>query len=280
MSRSYFFRVGRWSGLAASIVMVTSFAQAQVPKAMPPAERLEQSPRHHEWMDVFAQSGRKIRSYVVYPEVDKPVMSVVVIHENRGLDAWARSLADQLAEAGYVAIAPDLLTGKGPEGGGTDSFKDTDSARAAIYALGDEEVRESLDIIVKTVRDLPATTDRVVVVGFCWGGGKAFDYAAHGADLSGVCVFYGAAPKQEVLEQIKVPVYGFYGGNDFRITGEVPKLRDAMKQLGKQYEPVIYEGAGHGFLRAGDEPGAKEADRRARDAAWERLLTLLKQLSG
>lgn len=269
-----------WSLTIAYALFLATAGFAQAPQAQPAAERLEKTPRHHEWLDVTTKSGHKIRSLLVYPEVDKPVTSVMVIHENRGLNDWAKSVTDQFAEAGYVAIAPDLLSGKGPQAGGTDSFQGGDAARTAIYALTDVEVREALDATAQAVRALQATTDTVVVVGFCWGGAKAFDYAAHNAELSAACVFYGLAPKPDVLQQIKAPVYGFYGGNDFRITGEVPAIREKLQELGKTFEPVVYEGAGHGFLRAGEEPGAKEADRKAREEAWQRLLKLLQQTAG
>ncbi|MHB0959419.1 MAG: dienelactone hydrolase family protein [Pirellulaceae bacterium] len=268
-----------WAATMGIVLVGASLGAAQPPERLPPGERLEKTPRHHEWVDATTVAGNKIRSLLVFPEVKEPVTAVVVIHENRGLNEWARSLTDQVAECGYVAIAPDLLSGKGPEGGGTDSFATGDDARTALYALSDQEVREALDAATQKVRDLEATTDKVVVIGFCWGGGKAFDYAAHNENISAACVFYGSAPAKEVLQKIKVPVYGFYGGNDFRITGEVPAVRDAMKQWEKTFDPVVYEGAGHGFMRAGEESTASEANRQGRDEAWKRLLDLLKQVS-
>jgi carboxymethylenebutenolidase len=245
---------------------------------MPPEERLEKSPRHHEWVEIGTQSHGKVRALVVYPEVDKAVPGIVVIHENRGLNEWARSLTDQLAEAGYVAVAPDMLSGQGPQGGGTDSFESPDAARTAIYALSDQKVRDILDATVKYVRNLEATTDTVAVAGFCWGGGKAFDYAAHQPNIAAAFVFYGSAPGDETMKQIKVPVYGFYGGDDFRITGEVPKVAAKMKELGKTFEPATYQGAGHGFMRSGEADDASQANRKARNEAWKRWLEILSRL--
>lgn len=251
---------------------------AEPPKPMPPEERLEKSPRHQEWVELKTPSHGKARALVIYPEVDKPVPGVVVIHENRGLNDWARSVTDQLAEAGYVAIAPDMLSGQGPQGGATDSFESSDAARTAIYALSDEKVRAILDAAVEYVRGLEATSDVVAVAGFCWGGAKTFDYAAQQPKIAAAFVFYGSAPGEELLKQINVPVYGFYGGDDFRITSEVPKVAAKMKELGKTFEPVVYQGAGHGFLRAGEDEDAGEANRKARREAWERWLGILSEL--
>ncbi|HEX6986784.1 MAG TPA: dienelactone hydrolase family protein, partial [Planctomycetaceae bacterium] len=228
----------------------------------PAKQRLEKSPRHHEWVEVPAADGRKVRSFLVYPEVDRPATAVVVIHENRGLTDWVRSVADQLAEKGFVAIAPDLLSGTGPNGGGTEAFASQDEARTGISRLSPEQVTSDLDAVVKYVRDLEATNEKVAVAGFCWGGGQAFRYAAHNPEIAGAFVFYGSAPSDEELKKIEVPVYGFYGGNDFRITGQVPKVAETMKSAGKRYEPVTYEGAGHGFMRSGEDPNTDPANRK------------------
>lgn len=254
--------------------------QAAPPKGMPAEERLEKSPRHHEWVEITTEAGKKVRAFVVFPEVDRPTPAVIVIHENRGLNAWARSLADQVAEAGYIAVAPDMLSGHGPGGGGTDSFENADAARTGIYALSDAEVHEALDASVKYARGLDATTDSVVVSGFCWGGGKAFDYAAQNPSIDAAFVFYGTAPDAERLKKIEAPVYGFYGGNDFRISGQVPEVSKTMQEQGKKFEPVVYNGAGHGFMRSGEEANAKPADAEGRNKAWDRWLKIMAEISG
>lgn len=266
--------------VAAAIVPLASTVAngAEPPPPLDPQKRLDDSPRHQEWVELETASGQTVRAFVVFPEVSKPVPTVVVIHENRGLNDWARSLTDQVAEAGYVAIAPDMLTGKAPGGGGTADFESSDAARTAIYDLSAESVREALDAAVAYGRKLDATNDRVVVAGFCWGGGKTFDYAAHNDEIDAACVFYGTAPDEALLKEIDVPVYGFYGENDRRITGQVPRVAAKMKDLDATYEPEVYDGAGHGFMRSGetDEPGG--ANRKARNAAWERWLGLLSKL--
>ncbi|HEY1603347.1 MAG TPA: dienelactone hydrolase family protein [Pirellulales bacterium] len=238
----------------------------------------EESPRHQEWVQVSAAGERTLRTFVVYPEVNQPAHAVVVIHENRGLTPWERGLADELAAAGFIAIVPDLLSQAGPQKGGADSFESAGAAREAIHNLSTEQVMADIDGVVDYAMKLSAADKKVVVAGFCWGGGQAFRFAAHNPEIAAAMVFYGAAPNEEQMKQIRVPVYGFYGENDFRITGEVPKVKGKMKALGKDFQPVTYAGAGHGFLRAGEAVDAKPADRNARADAWKRLKDLLSKL--
>ena len=237
--------------------------------------RLESSPRHHEWVKIETQAGRPVRAYVAYPQVNKSVPGIVVIHENRGLNDWARSVADQVAEAGYVAIAPDLLSGTGPEGGGTESYVSSDAAREGIYALALQQVLDDLDATVAYARQLEATTENVAVAGFCWGGGQTFRYAGHNSDITAAFVFYGKAPELEAMQGTTTPIYGFYGGNDHRITAAVADVQNMMRELGKTYEPVVYDGAGHGFMRSGEASDADPANKKARMQAWERWKELL-----
>lgn len=245
-----------------------------------PLERLQTSPRHHEWVDIDAAGGRKVHAFVAYPQVDKPATTVVVIHENRGLTDWVRSVADQLAEVGYLAVAPDLLSGTAPGGGGTAEYGSEDKAIAAIYKLPQEQVTADLDAVFKYAQEIPAGNKIIAVGGFCWGGGQTFAYATHNPDVAAAFVFYGTAPKDEAAyKNIKAPVYGFYGSQDARITLEVPNVEKRMKELGKKYEPVVYQGAQHAFMRQGESASdPANANRKAHDEAWERLKKLLAEL--
>lgn len=242
----------------------------------PALDRLNNSPRHHEWVEIAGR--RAVETFVVYPETDKKVPVVLVIHENRGLNDWAKSFADQIAEAGYIAVAPDLLTGMAPGGGNTADFADTNAARDAIYELSDEGVMAGLESVVAWAREFPASNGKIVVVGFCWGGHQAFQFATVSDDIEAAFVFYGTPPSDEELTSIDVPVYGFYGGNDARVTATVEGTVAAMNAAGKSFDPVTYEGAGHGFMRSGEEPDAEAANVEARSRAWERLLKLLAQI--
>ncbi len=255
------------------VALLDSAASAQA--ADPVKERLDKSPRHHEWVDVESQDGRKVKCFVVFPEVSEKTAVVLVIHENKGLTDWVRAVADSVAEKGYVAIAPDFLSGTGPDGGNTDSFESVDAATQGIYKLDNNQVMADLDAVAAYGKKLDAANGKIATIGFCWGGGKSFAYAAHNPELSAALVFYGSAPDDETLGKIKAPVYGFYGGNDRRITGQVPHVTSKMKELGKKYEPVIYEGAGHGFMRTAAYPDASEADRKALEEARERVRKVL-----
>jgi carboxymethylenebutenolidase len=264
-----------------SLVVLLGTSSSVLSQELPSvAERLEKSPRHHEWVDIEAPGGRKVHTWVVFPEVDKPATVVIVIHENRGLTDWVRGVADQLAEAGFVALAPDFLSGTAPGGGNTTEYGSEDAARTGIGRLPAAQVMSDLDVVFQHARQMPAGNKVVAVGGFCWGGGKTFEYATHNPEIAAACVFYGSAPRDAaVYAKIKAPVYGFYGGNDFRITGEVPRVAERMKEAGKTFEPVTYEGAGHGFMRQGETVAdANNPDRKARDQAWERWKKILGEL--
>jgi carboxymethylenebutenolidase len=268
-------RIHRLPRCAPAIVGLSLLAVAPSARAADAVrDRLDKSPRHQEWVDVESAGGRKLKCFVVYPEVSGKALSVIVIHENKGLTDWVRSVADELAEAGYVAIAPDFLSGTGPGGGNTDAYASVDAATKGIYELKSDRVQADLDAAFAYVKKLDAASGKVAVAGFCWGGGQSFAYACKNPDLAAAFVFYGTKPN-EPLKEVKIPVYGFYGGNDLRITGEVPTVEAAMKHVGKKYEPVIYSDAGHGFMRAGGEEGAQAADKKAHDEGWSRWKKLL-----
>ncbi len=240
-----------------------------------PKVKLDKSPRHREWVSI-KYSDRTVQAFVVYPEVKDKAPVVLVIHEIFGLSNWARSMADDIAAAGYIAIAPDLLSGFGPKGGGSSDFPDQDAAVKAVSMLNPATVMADLDATADYAKKLPAANGKLAVVGFCWGGGKSFAFATQRKDLSAAFVFYGTPPDTKAMAKITAPVYGFYAGNDSRIGATVPGTVDAMKAAGKTYEPVTYQGAGHGFMRAGEAPDAKPADAKARKEGLARLEKLLK----
>jgi carboxymethylenebutenolidase len=236
-------------------------------------QQLEKSPRHREWVTV-KHDGRSVETFVAYPESAVKTPVVLVIHEIFGMSDWVQEVADEFAAAGYIAVAPDLLSGMGPGGKGSSSFASGDVTKA-VSELNQEQITADLNAVANYAVKLPSATGKLFVAGFCWGGGQSFRFATNRPDLAAAFVFYGPPPK-EGMARIKAPVYGFYGGNDARIGATIPATKDAMKELGKTYEPVVYEGAGHGFMRAGEQPNASEANSKARTEAWERLKQLLK----
>jgi carboxymethylenebutenolidase len=238
--------------------------------------RLDASPRHHEYVALHHDS-RTVQALVVYPEVKGKAPVVVMIHEIFGFSDWAKEMADEVAAEGFIVVEPDLLSGFGPNGGGSDAFATQDDRVKAVSALDPAGVMADLDAAADYGKKLPAADGKLAIVGFCWGGTKSFAFAAHRKDLSAAFVFYGSGPAD--VTPIVAPVYGFYGGNDARIGATIPATTEAMKAAGKFYEPVTYDGAGHGFMRAGEDPGnTNPANKTARDQAFARLTKLLHEM--
>ena len=183
-----------------------------------------------------------------------------------------------VAAAGYIAVAPDLLSGMGPNGGRTTSFAEG-KAFDAVSHLNPDQVTADLNAAADYGKKLPSSNGKLFVAGFCWGGAQTFRFSTNRGDLSAAFVFYGAPPDKEAMARIQAPVHGFYAGNDARIDATIPDTTAQMKAAGKQYDPVTYEGAGHGFMRAGEAPDASEANKKARADAWVRWKELLKRAS-
>jgi len=238
--------------------------------------RLDASPRHQEYVPL-KHGSRTVQAFVVYPEIKDKAPVVILIHEIFGLSDWAKEMADELAGQGFIVIAPDLLTGFGPGGGGSSEFPSQDATVKAVFALDPAVVTADLDAAADYGKHLPAANGKIAVAGFCWGGGNSFAFATHRKDLSAAFVFYGPGPAD--VSTITAPVYGFYGENDARIGATVPATTAAMKAAGKMYEPVTYDGAGHGFMRAGEDPNDKvPGNKTARDQGFDRLVKLLHEM--
>lgn len=216
---------------------------------------------------------------MAYPEVSEKAPVIIVIHENRGLTYWVRSFADQAAAAGYIAIAPDLLSDFSNEFERTSDFPSSDAARDALYQLDSDQITTDLNAVKSYIESNDAANDVLVVAGFCWGGSQTFRYATNQSDFDAAMVFYGSAPTdEEAIQNISVPVYGFYGENDQRINSGIPDIEEAMEEFGNTYEYEIYDGAGHAYMRSGDDPDGSEANKAARDASWERLKSIVDHL--
>jgi carboxymethylenebutenolidase len=236
--------------------------------------RLDASPRHHEYVPL-KHGDRTVQAFVVYPEVKSKAPVVVLIHEIFGLTDWAKEMADELAAQGFIVIAPDLLSGFGPNGGGSSEFTGQDAAIKAVSGLDPQVVNADLDAAADYGKHLPAANGKLAVTGFCWGGGKSFAFATHRKDLSAAFVFYGPGPAD--VSTITAPVYGFYAGDDARIGATLPATIAAMKAAGKTFDPVTYDGAGHGFMRAGEDPtNTVPGNKTARQEGFTRLVKLLK----
>jgi len=247
--------------------------------AIPPGEAgaksfLESSPRHHEWVNIAVPGkSEKLSAFIAYPERKTKAPLVIVIHEVFGLSDWVRAVADQLAADGFIAIAPDMLSGKGPGGGGTERFASRDDVVKAVRDLSAPEVVSMLDAVGRYGMSLPAASRKFGVIGFCWGGGQSFYYATVKPDLGAAVVYYGTSPQLESLAAVRAPVLGLYGEDDARVNATVGPAATKMKELGKTFVTHTFKGAGHGFLRAqeGRDNANLEASRKAWPATIEHL---------
>ena len=267
--------------LARTILLLATALALVAPAAAPASAQdwaksiLDKSPRHQEWVKV-KYGSRTVDAFVVYPEVSHKAPVVLLIHEIFGLSDWARSMADDLAAMGYIVIAPDLLSGAGPNGGGTSAFADQQSVIRAVSSLDPGTITADLNATADYALRFPSANGKLAVIGFCWGGGQSFRFATTRHGLSAAFVFYGPPPPADNMKNITAPVYGFYAGSDARISATVPDAKTAMAAAGKKYDPVIYDGAGHGFMRAGEDPAnTNPANTAARMQALARLQTLL-----
>jgi carboxymethylenebutenolidase len=249
---------------------------------LPPGEQqakaaLEKSPRHGEYVDIKQPGGgTPIRAYVVYPERKEKAGVVIVIHEIYGLSDWIRGVADQLAREGFIAVAPDLVSGLGPNGGGTDAVASRDDVTKLVRGISPEDATARLNAVRDYAIKLPAANGKSATVGFCWGGGRSFAYAAAQPGHNAAVVFYGTSPENAAdFVRIKAPVLGHYGEDDARVNATIPPAEAEMKKAGKSYEPHIYKGAGHGFLRQQD--GRDGANLKATQEAWPRTVEFLRQ---
>jgi carboxymethylenebutenolidase len=243
------------------------------------ARALKESTRHGEWADVKLADGGVLKSWVVYPERAQKAGVVIVIHDIRGLSDMARALGDQLAQDGFIAIVPDFLSGKGPNGGGTESLGQ--EVGRTIQSLTPADVVARLNAAMEYGKKLPASNGKTGVVGFCWGGARSFGYAAAQPALNAAVVYYGDAPgssdstHETTLANVKAPVLGLYAGNDARINATLPGTEAAMKKLGKSYEMHTYEGAGHGFMFS--QAGAGGANLKAAQDSWPVVLQFFRK---
>ena len=273
-------RIVRFS-LCRSLVLATLAAFPAVSASAQDWARaaLDKSSRHREYVPV-THDGRTVTTFVVYPEVKDKAPVIVLIHEIFGLSDWFKLQADELAAKGFIVVAPDLLSGVGPNGGGTDALfattGTTDPVTKAVMGLPPAQVVADLNAVADYGKSLPSANGKLAVAGFCWGGGKSFDFATKRGDLSAAFVFYGTPPPAAAMASINAPVYGFYGEMDNRVDATIPQAVTDMKAAGKFYEPVTYTGAGHGFMRAGQAPDATPANKAAWEDGFARLVKELR----
>lgn len=258
--------------------------------AIPPdaglaSEALAKSSRHGEWVDITFAGGEagketKLKTWVVYPERSDKAPVVIVIHEIFGLSDWVRGVADQLAADGFIALAPDLLSGMGPDGGGTEALGD--KVREEIRKLTPDDQGARLNAVREFALKIPSASAKSACIGFCWGGSASFNFAVRQPALNAAVVYYGTAPMSEgkpdaaALGKITCPVLGCYGADDARVTATIEPTAAAMAELKKSFSHHEYAGAGHGFLRQSEPAQRDGANLKAAQEAWAATIEFLR----
>jgi carboxymethylenebutenolidase len=237
-------------------------------------EQLARSPRHGEWVDIKMAKGPALNSFVIYPERRTKAPVVIVVHDIGGMSDWIRAIGDQLAKEGFIAVVPDLLSGKGPNGGGTSSLGD--QVGQTIRTLTPDDLKVRLDAVVAYGKSVPSSSGKTGTIGFCWGGGTVFNYALNEAAIDATVSYYGPMPTDPAAyEKAKSPILGLYGGNDQRVNANIPVAETELNKHHVTYSPNIFEGAGHGFLR--NQMGQDGGNFKAVQQAWPKTLSFLRQ---
>lgn len=240
------------------------------------AARLAASPRHREWVMISAGGTDSVGAWIIYPERRTKAPVIVVVHEIFGLSTWVKALGDQLAAQGFIAIVPDLLTGKIVPGG-PDSIS-VDSAIAMVRTLKPEDVQRRLLATANYGMKLPSALPRYGIVGFCWGGSTSFAHAAISPTVLASVVFYGAAPDSMLIGKVHAPVLGLYGGDDARVDATIAPADSVLRGLKRTYEHYLFDGAGHGFAR--DQAGRNGANLAAIQQAWPKAIAWFRKYLG
>jgi carboxymethylenebutenolidase len=246
------------------------------PDAAHSLARLDASPRHGQWVMLKTSTGDSLHAWIVYPERATKAPVVVVIHEIFGMSTWIRAVTDQLAKEGYIAIAPDLIPG-GKIPVGADTLTNQEGV-AAVSKLSPANVQAGITAAANYAMALPSALHKYGVVGFCWGGTASFAHAVVSPTLGASVVYYGTSPSAADLMSVKAPVLGLYGGSDARVVATVAPADSAMKAMHKTYEPHVFEGAGHGFLRA--QTGNNGANMTATQKAWPATIEWFRKYLG
>jgi len=239
--------------------------------------QLASSPRHGDWVDIKASNGAApIKSFVVYPERKDKAPVVLVIPEIFGLSDWIRGVADQLAKEGFIAIAPDFLSGMGPNHGGSQELGEQGSTQPTMALKDDEKLRILNDVRAYALK-IPSANGKFATVGFCWGGGTSFLYALNEPSLAAAVAYYGPMPDTLDYSKAKAPILGLYGENDPRVDAGIPKAKEELAKRNVTYEPHVFPGAGHGFLRQQGGTPQSPGNKAASEQAWALTLDFLRK---
>ncbi len=211
----------------------------------------------------FDAKQGKVTAYVAEPATNDRKPAIIVVHENRGLNDHIRDVARRVAKAGYVAIAPDLMSPMG----GTAAAMQKGEIPEQIRTITPETHMENMLATLEYVKSLPTVrTDRIGCTGFCFGGGITFRFATvAGKELTAAVPYYGIAPPLEDVHKINAHVHAMYAENDARINASLPPLEQAMKEHHKSFEYQTFAGAGHAF----NNDGGANYNAEAAEEAWK-----------
>jgi carboxymethylenebutenolidase len=241
-------------------VLQSNYAHAQI---VP-----ESDPRiTTETVDIPGIQG--LRGYLVKPkDATGKLPTVIVIHENRGLNPHIKDVTRRMATEGFIALGLDYLS---PMGG---TPADEDKGREMIGQLKQPDVIAYGKAAVAYLKSRPDGNGKVGAMGFCWGGGAVNNLAVNEPGLNAGVAYYGGQPKAEDVPKINAAMMMHYGGLDERINAGIPAYEAALKQAGKTYEIYVYEGANHAF---NNDTGAARYNKEAADLAWSRTIGFLKK---
>ncbi|HEY9640685.1 MAG TPA: dienelactone hydrolase family protein [Coleofasciculaceae cyanobacterium] len=212
----------------------------------------------------YPGAGGEMKGYLAKPKgVSGELPAVMVIHENRGLNAHIQDVVRRVALAGYVALGPDFLS---PAGG---TPENEDQAREMISALDSQQTLGNLKASLSFLQSRSDTTNKVGCVGFCWGGGMTNQLAVSTADLGAAVAFYGLVPSAEAVPNIQSPLLLHYAGLDERINQGIPTYEAALRAAGKSYTICMYSNVNHAFHNDTNEARYNEA---AAQLAWQRTV--------
>jgi len=241
-------------------ILQNNYAMAQVVQ--------ENDPRiAAEMVDIPGAQG--LKGYLVKPkDAAGKLPTVIVIHENRGLNPHIRDVTRRMATEGFIALGVDYLS---PMGG---TPTDEDKGREMIGQLKAPDVIAYGKAAAAYLKGHPDGNGKVGAIGFCWGGAAVNNLAVNEPDLSAGVAYYGGQPKAEDVPKIRAALMLHYGGLDERINAGIPAYEAALKQAGKTYELYVYEGANHAFS---NDTNAARYDKEAADLAWSRTVGFLKK---
>jgi carboxymethylenebutenolidase len=264
--RIFMDRLARMAGGTAAAAALLPVLQANSAKAaiVPPDDARLQTEQV-----AFPGAAGEVQGYLARPaDAGGPLPGVVVIHENRGLNPHIEDVARRVALEGFVAFAPDFLS---PQGG---TPADEDQAREMIRQLDQQQTIQNALAAVDFLEAHEATTDKMGVVGFCWGGALANEVAVNSAKVDAVVPFYGRQPASSEVSKIRAPLLLHYAGLDERINAGIPDYEQALKDAGVDYTLHMYEGANHAFH---NDTSEARYDPQAAELAWSRTIDFFKQ---